>query len=185
MTKKTITITIPEELKNKIDEINKNKKGGKINISKICSTTLKKYIEKEEEKKITLSPEQIKKVRERLLSEIKKGNKEYYDIGFSMGWNWATTAHYESIKEIVVRKDEFMTEDLLELFYTINFIEDPEELFNEHFRCFFFDEFSINYYVFNDYCSFGGEHPDSFDEQHRQGWIDGVCKFWEKVKDII
>ena len=60
MIKKTITITIPEELKSKINEINKNKKSGKINISKTCSTTLKKYIEKEEEKKITLLPEQVK-----------------------------------------------------------------------------------------------------------------------------
>jgi len=170
MTKK-ITISIPDELHEKMDQWREA-----FNFSKIFQDTISEAIKKKENfKKRLKEVTTMEQVIERLKKERNEADKSYSEKGKEDGLEWAKVASYEELLYAI--KWEPMNEQPGLIGY------DPtrDEVLGDYFGDIMEDNESMGFVE----KTYGNFLPNSFFAAWEEGWVEGIKEFWGEIKDKL
>jgi len=163
-----ITITIPEELFERLEGVKSN-----FNVSGVCQEAIRQEVNRQE--LLTKENGKMKDVIERLKVEKQDYDTKYRDMGFNDGYEIAKQMHFKELVEMARCNEEYDKWEVLDPNQEMRVVGQPLNKFlkNVHNR---FKQ-SLKQVRMNDlYVN---------EEDYRQGWLDGVKAFWIKVKDKL
>ena len=158
---KTITISVPDELHEKMVKWKES-----FNFSRVFQEAISYKIQRKEDfqKRLKEETKDMDETIRRLRKEKEESEKGSFNAGKNSGLSWAVNAHYNSIKLVVDRSESDFSQTRIELSY---FDEEPEELPKV------VDIEDPNW------------NSHALGESWEKGWVEGVCEFWDTIKDKL
>ena len=164
MTQK-VTISVPDELHERMQ-----KWKGSMNFSRIFQDSISTIIQKKEDflKRITEDPK-MNEIIERLRQEKEKSQNDWFEIGEKEGLEWVKHASYDEIQ--IALSDE-----------TREAISNDESIIDMLIE---YDAIDADWY--NDFIEskYRLSRDSPFTLYFERGFMSGVQKFWDEVKDKI
>lgn len=156
MTKK-ITISVPDELHKKMEKWKQV-----FNFSGVFQKAIQEKIRRHEDfKKRTEGDPKMKEIIERLSSEKKEAEENWFNWGKEDGLEWGKSAHYDEIQ------------------LAVNGREDPESVVHELSDDSDFLDGYLDYYRERE------RGINDLPADWERGFIAGICDFWDEVADKL
>ena len=159
---KKITVSVPDELHQKMTEWRES-----FNFSKIFQKAVSSMIQRKEEfQKRLRSNIDMAAIAERLRREKLASQTESSELGKKEGVKWARSAHYK------------------ELQYALRWLPEENPQRNEVIGGYFIDLFADNHELQRN-ASESNLESSEFVRNFLSGWKEGVDAFWNEIKDKV
>ena len=156
---KKITISIPDELHEKMEKWKEN-----FNFSRVFQEAIREKIQRQEDfKERIVGDPKMEEVIERLSTEKRQTGADWFDWGKNDGLDWAKSSHYDEIQ------------------FVVNGQEDPKGVVYELSQNeAYFDDMLDDYNQ-----EHGALAINNLPADWEKGFVAGVCDFWDEVADKV
>lgn len=167
-----VTISVPQDLKDEMDELKKTLKGS-FSYSRIFRDAVRKAIEREESFQVRLKEDPSKEeIIERLKREKTESEEDWFTKGKNDGLEWAKRAHYEELGIVLFRplhsRNEIPRQEL--------------GLFNPGFMSYLSDCVRrINAEIGEKPAGRISRYKKAARRSWEEGWMQGARDFWQEI----